>query len=237
MKQPIQIFSSEHFSHSCHEWVCSSAPILDPLTSELLGIINLSTTSDSYHTLSMMKTIGIVNQIERILFHNYYQAREMMQNIYIEAISKWKNQIVILCNSKGKILRINNDSQVDEITSLMSLTVENNELTTKMEWEDEVTLHGNPYRAIYKKIFWYDRFIGLISILEKKNRISHSATNHNHYAKYSLQSLVGKSEAFKSTIQLARVAASSDSNVLITGDSGTGKELVASAIHQASNQI
>ena len=31
LKQPVQIFSSEHFSHSCHEWVCSSAPILDPL--------------------------------------------------------------------------------------------------------------------------------------------------------------------------------------------------------------
>ena len=184
----------------------------------------------------MMKTIGLANQMERILFHNYYHAREIMQNIYIEAISKWKNQIVILCNSKGEILRLNNDSHVDEITSLMRLTVENNELTTKKEWEDEVTLHNSHYRAIYKKIFWYDRFIGLISILEKKNRISHSTTNHNHYAKYSFQSLVGKSEAFKSTIHLARVAASSDSNVLITGDSGTGKELVASAIHQASNR-
>ncbi|PGV47844.1 sigma 54-interacting transcriptional regulator [Bacillus sp. AFS037270] len=37
-------------------------------------------------------------------------------------------------------------------------------------------------------------------------------------------------------MQLARVAASSDSNVLITGDSGTGKELVARAIYQASNR-
>jgi transcriptional regulator of acetoin/glycerol metabolism len=236
LKQPVQIFSSEHFSHSCHEWVCSAAPILDPLTNELLGIINLSTTSDSYHTHSMMKTIGIVNQIERILFHSYYQAREMMQNIYIEAISKWKNQIVVLCNSKGKILRINNGLQVDEITSFLSRTVEMNELTTKKEWEDEVTLNGSQYRAKYKKILWYDRFIGFISILEKKNRTSHSTVNHNHYAKYSLQSLVGKSEAFKSTVQLARVAASSDSNVLITGDSGTGKELVASAIHQASSR-
>ena len=235
LKQPVQIFSSEHFSHSCHDWVCSSAPILDPLTSELLGTINLSTTTDSFNHFSMMKTIGLVNQIERILFHNYYQAREMLQNIYIEAISKWKNHIVVLCDSKGKILRLNNDSHIDEIASLMPLTVENNELTTKKEWEDEVTLHGSQYRAKYKKIFWYERFIGFISILEKKNRISHS-TNHNHYAKYSLQSLVGKSEAFKSTIHLAQVAASSDSNVLITGDSGTGKELVASAIHQASNR-
>ncbi len=236
LKEPVQIFSSEHFSQSCHEWVCSAAPILDPLTSELLGVINLSTTADSFHSHSMVKTISLVNQIERILFHNYYQAREMMQNIYIEAISKWKNQIVILCNSKGEILRINSDPQVDEITSLMSRTVENNELTTKKEWENEVTLHGSLYRTTYKKILWYDRFIGFISILEKKNRISHSTANHSHYAKYSLQSLFGKSEAFKSTIQLARVAASSDSNVLITGDSGTGKELVASAIHQASNR-
>ncbi|MEH7416484.1 sigma-54-dependent Fis family transcriptional regulator [Neobacillus drentensis] len=236
LKQPVQIFSSEHFSHSCHEWVCSAAPILDPLTSELLGIINLSTTSDSYHTLSMMKTVGIVNQIERHLFHNYYQAREMMQNIYIEAISKWKNQIVILCNPKGEIVRINSNSQVEELSILMSRTVENNELTLNKEWEEEVTLQGSPYRALYKKIHWYDRFIGFICILEKKNRISHSTANHNHYAKYSLQSLVGKSEAFKSTIQLARVAATSDSNVLITGDSGTGKELVASAIHQASSR-
>lgn len=236
LKQPVQIFSSEHFSHSCHEWVCSSAPILDPLTSELLGIINLSTTSESYHTLSMMKTLGIVNQIERMLFHNYYQAREMMQNIYIEAISKWKNQVVILCNSKGEILRINSDFQVDEIKSLMSRTVESNELTVKKDWEDEVNLHGSQYSARYKKILWYDRFIGFISILEKKNRISHSTTNHNHYAKYSLHSLVGKSEAFNSTIRFAKVAASSDSNVLITGDSGTGKELVASAIHQASTR-
>ncbi|WP_423801753.1 sigma-54-dependent Fis family transcriptional regulator [Neobacillus sp. SAB-20_R2A] len=236
LKQPVQIFSSEHFSQSCHDWVCSSAPILDPLTSELLGIINLSTTSDSYHTLSMVKTVGIVNQIERILFHNYYQAREMIQNIYIEAISKWKNQIVILCDSKGKIVKVNNHDHVDEKQVLMSRTMEKNEFTTKKEWEEEVTLHGSEYRALYKKICWYDRFIGFISILEKKNRMSPSLTNHNHFAKYSFQSLVGESEAFKQTIQLARVAASSDSNVLITGDSGTGKELVANAIHQAGHR-
>lgn len=235
LKQPIQIFSSEHFSYSCHEWVCSSAPILDPLTNELLGVINLSTTANSFHSLSMMKTIGLVNQIERILFHNYYQVREMMQNIYIDAISKWKNQIVILCNSKGKILRINNDTYINEITSFISFTVGYNDLTTNKEWENEVTLHGSPYRATHKKIYWYDNFIGFISILEKKNN-SHSTPTHNHTAKYSFQSLVGKSKAFMRTIHLAQVAASSDSNVLITGDSGTGKELVANAIHQASNR-
>lgn len=51
-----------------------------------------------------------------------------------------------------------------------------------------------------------------------------------------MQNLVGKSEAFKNVLHLAKVASSSDSNVLITGDSGTGKELIASAIHQASKR-
>ncbi|WP_404331935.1 sigma-54-dependent Fis family transcriptional regulator [Mesobacillus maritimus] len=236
LKQPVQIFSSEHFAYNCHEWACSSAPILDPLTKELLGIINLSTTSDSFHSLTMMKTIGLANQIERILFHNYYQAREIMQNIYIENISKWKNQIVILCNSTGEMIRVNDDAHADELTALMRLTVKNNELPMKKEWEEEVTLHNSPYRARYKKIYWYDRFIGFISILEKKSRNSPSPTSHNHYAKYSFQSLFGQSDSFKSSIHLARVAASSDSNVLITGESGTGKELVASAIHKASNR-
>ncbi len=236
LKQPVQIFSSEHFAHSCHDWVCSSAPILDPLTSELIGVINLSTTSDSYHTLSMVKTLDIVNQIERILFHHYYHALEMMYNLYLEAVNNWKNQIVVLCDTKGKIIKRNSDAQIDEITSLMSFTAENNTLSPKTEWEDNVTLHNSPYEAKYKKILWYDRFIGFIAILEKKNSINPTAASHTHYAKYSFQSLVGKSKAFKSSIHLAQVAASSDSNVLITGESGTGKELVASAIHQDSNR-
>jgi transcriptional regulator of acetoin/glycerol metabolism len=236
LKQPIQIFSSEHYAHGCHEWVCASAPILEPFTNELLGVLNLSTMTDRFNPLSMTKAIWFVNQIERMIFHNYYKAREMMQNIYIEATNKWKNHLVILCDAKGKILWFNSDSPVDEIASLMSLTVETNEQSTKKEWEDEVTLYGNQYQARYRKIFWYERCVGFIAILEKKNRISHSITNHSHYAKYSFQSLVGKSEAFKKVLHLARVAASCDSNVLITGDSGTGKELVANAIHQASDR-
>ncbi|MCM3588378.1 sigma-54-dependent Fis family transcriptional regulator [Mesobacillus maritimus] len=236
LKQPVQIFSSEHFAYNCHEWACSSAPILDPLTKKLLGIINLSTPSDQFHSLTMMKTIGLANQIERVLFHNYYQAREIMQNIYIENISKWKNQTVLLCNSSGEIIRMNDDAHADELTILMKKTVQNNNIPSQKEWEEELILHHSPYQAKYQKIFWYDRFIGFVSILEKKRKSNPSITPHNHVAKYSFHSIIGKSESFKSSIHLARVAASGDSNVLITGDSGTGKELVASAIHKASNR-
>ena len=46
--------------------------------------------------------------------------------------------------------------------------------------------------------------------------------------------IVGRSEAMVRARQLVAVAARSDANVLITGETGTGKELVARAVHRLS---
>lgn len=45
---------------------------------------------------------------------------------------------------------------------------------------------------------------------------------------------IGKSEAMKQVFSTIRKVAATDANVLITGENGTGKELVARAIHQQS---
>jgi len=52
----------------------------------------------------------------------------------------------------------------------------------------------------------------------------------------SLDSLVGKSEALKRTMELVEVVARTSATVLIQGESGTGKELIAKAIHQRSER-
>ncbi|MDN3516965.1 phosphoenolpyruvate hydrolase family protein [Aquisalimonas lutea] len=48
--------------------------------------------------------------------------------------------------------------------------------------------------------------------------------------------LIGRSAAITSVIQMIRKVADSDLSVLITGENGTGKELVARAIHAASRR-
>jgi arginine utilization regulatory protein len=53
-------------------------------------------------------------------------------------------------------------------------------------------------------------------------------------AKHTLASLVGASPAFKEAIATARIAAQSPSSVMICGETGTGKELFAQAIHNLS---
>jgi formate hydrogenlyase transcriptional activator len=48
--------------------------------------------------------------------------------------------------------------------------------------------------------------------------------------------IVGESPELKTTLSLVSVVAPTDSSVLIFGETGTGKELVARAIHKASNR-
>ena len=54
--------------------------------------------------------------------------------------------------------------------------------------------------------------------------------------KYGFEQIVGSSTRFAHTIGLARRAAASDATVLITGETGTGKELLAKAIHFRSRR-
>lgn len=49
-------------------------------------------------------------------------------------------------------------------------------------------------------------------------------------------SLIGRSQAMKDVFERIKKVAGSDSTVLVTGPSGTGKELVASAIHELSSR-
>ncbi|MBK8944114.1 MAG: sigma-54-dependent Fis family transcriptional regulator [Ignavibacteriae bacterium] len=56
----------------------------------------------------------------------------------------------------------------------------------------------------------------------------------NKVEKYSSINIVGNSKSIKEVIHLAERAAHSDSNILLEGETGTGKELFAEFIHQNS---
>jgi GAF domain len=42
LDRPVQVFASEHFSRIVQPWTCTAAPIHDPVSGELLGIVDLT---------------------------------------------------------------------------------------------------------------------------------------------------------------------------------------------------
>lgn len=55
-------------------------------------------------------------------------------------------------------------------------------------------------------------------------------------SKYSFEKIIGKSKSFLAAQESAKRVANSEATVLLTGETGTGKEVFAQAIHHASNR-
>ncbi len=50
---PLQVFSAEHYSRAVHAWTCSAAPIHDPDTGRVIGVLDLSGELSTAHPHSL----------------------------------------------------------------------------------------------------------------------------------------------------------------------------------------
>lgn len=85
--------------------------------------------------------------------------------------------------------------------------------------------------------------IGAFAMLQKfndveirQNELRGQLRKKGHCAKYAFDDVIGESPAIQRTKDLLKRMAVSESPVLLIGDTGTGKELFAHAIHQASRR-
>jgi two-component system NtrC family response regulator len=92
---------------------------------------------------------------------------------------------------------------------------------------DYITKPVHPYelRAVIKRAIGHQRLLQEVQVLR-------SALDR----KYGFEEIVGTSDALLSALDVAARTASTDATVLISGETGTGKELVAKAIHLRSNR-
>ncbi len=75
-----------------------------------------------------------------------------------------------------------------------------------------------------------------LSLLESKVKVYEKELFDLRSTRYTCDSIIGKSREIQYLKHQAGQAASNDSTVMITGDSGTGKELFAQAIHHGSKR-
>jgi len=83
-----------------------------------------------------------------------------------------------------------------------------------------------------------DKIIPLLSQAVAKAQIQQNAFNADKKAssKHSFIQIIGQSKAITNAVDLARKVAATDTTVLLLGETGTGKEVFASAIHYESQR-
>jgi len=73
----------------------------------------------------------------------------------------------------------------------------------------------------------YDKAVLKIKLKELQNKIDRN---------FSFNSITGKAKSISGAIELAKKVADTDTTVLLLGETGTGKELFAQAIHESSSR-
>jgi hypothetical protein len=63
----LQVFSAEHFAAPVHGWTCSAAPLHDPRTGALLGVLDLSGPLQTAHPHSLALVNSAARMIEAVL--------------------------------------------------------------------------------------------------------------------------------------------------------------------------
>ena len=83
---------------------------------------------------------------------------------------------------------------------------------------------------------------GLMNMLGRaidrtQERAEHQQLKDQIRGQYSFANIIGQSKKMKELFELVESVAASDANILIQGENGTGKELIANAIHYNSNRV
>ena len=61
-QRAVQVFSAEHFLRSHHSWTCAGAPIRDPRTGQVIGVVDVSGPAATVHPT----TIALVDAVARL---------------------------------------------------------------------------------------------------------------------------------------------------------------------------
>jgi hypothetical protein len=63
----LQVFSAEHFAAPVHGWTCSAAPLHDPVTGKVVGVLDLSGPLQTAHPHSLALVTAAARMVESVL--------------------------------------------------------------------------------------------------------------------------------------------------------------------------
>lgn len=254
-KKPIRIFGSQHYIKDYHGEAGCGAPIFSP-EGKLLGGITLSARNFRVnpHTLGMAvaAAYAVENDLRTRKAFDACQTAYHYQQTVMASIT----EAMITVDNAGVISLMNDSAKkifslpltFAPRSSLAAILVKKNAALLKMiETNDCLT---DQEVRIFSNQAWNDytltltpivstegRHIGKIIVLnEIKRARTMVAKMLGAGAVYSFADICGQNPKFLVTIEQAKMVAQNNSNVLLLGKSGTGKDIFAQAIHNASSR-
>lgn len=249
--QPVQISGEEHFIKAYHTWTCSGAPIHDE-DGNIIGSLDLTGNSDAVHSHTLGMVVAAVSAIESIMKLNQKHRQLDKSKVLIESLFDSIKDGIVYADLEGNILSSN--EQASRMFGYKKTAFENldlrdliqdwrnvlaNCLTLEDYFNDEVMVHARANKVHFHlnayKVHQHGEIHGIIlmfSDVKKTRRLANRIMGRK--AIYTFEKIIGESPKMIEVIRFAKKIADSKSTVLISGESGCGKEVFAQAIQNHS---
>lgn len=248
--RPVQIFGAEHFLPFVHCWSCSAVPVRDPIDNSIVAVFNISGPLETAHSHTLGLAVASACALERELAR--YQLRQdyfvLEQSLLVGG---GRDMGLVSVDHRGRILRADPSAR-----QLLGLAV-SNEWGLKAVLRPALVKHEqamaagqevDPVRIRLEGAVQGDRstdatltplvadglLVGGILRLEGGPPPAKATFRSVQPMAQAFGGILGNSPALCEAVALAHKASSHTANVLILGETGTGKELLARAIHQVS---
>jgi PAS domain S-box-containing protein len=207
------------------------------------NIMIISGRNAMWHAITEAKRIAYIGRIEEEKAQRF---KTILDYTFDGIISlDKKNKITVINATCEKILGIKTKDIIGrKIEDVLPKTRFSELISNTDTCLDEVIKHNNMPLAVNKTgIVLKNERVGSVitfqyvsTIQEVEGRIRTKTNEHGHVAKHHFCDILGNSDKIKDTIKMAKKFSEVDSNALIVGKSGTGKEIFAQSIHNSSKR-
>lgn len=249
LDKPVQVFGREHYWLDAHRWTCSGAPIHDP-HGRLIGALVISGSYEKVHPHTLGMVVTAVNAIENQLKLEEAVSLLEISNNYKNAVIESISEGLLAVDEEGKITQINSiaahyleynaaealHSSCDSIFGDKNSELKNIITCNRNMTDQEVDIYTRKSKKTYlvtsRPIKGKGINKGTVLLLNEISRAQKLVQRMSGArGNFTFSDLIGEEPAYLETVEFARKAADSTSNVLLLGESGTGKDVFAQAIH------
>ncbi|MCL6571169.1 MAG: sigma-54-dependent Fis family transcriptional regulator, partial [Bacillus sp. (in: Bacteria)] len=223
--EALIINGAEHYSVASHQWSCSATPIFDD-NKNVLGVIDISCPIDQTHPLMIGLVTSISYAVEREISRLKLRQGIALSQHAIELSEIHRNCPFIICDLAQTII-FASKSVREKFSHSIGMNLYEF-LRNGYQINTENTIYSKEDNTII------GRYIFLMEIVVYKQKILFSASLPAH--SFLFKGEKGTSEIFQNTLKNVELVSPTNATVFITGETGTGKELIARAIHDNSSR-